>query len=88
MATFISKANTPKVKVQGDAFKTKIKASDKGCVSIYGLGQRFPVSLYPKAMLALLNRADGIRAWIEANKDNLSWEGPEAKGPEDADTLG
>lgn len=91
MATFTPKA-TPKAKpqVKGDGFQVTAKASNKGCISLYGLGQRFPVSLYPKAMLAVLDRADIIRAWIEANKDSLNWgdDDSEKPVPEGRDLIG
>jgi hypothetical protein len=46
------------------------KVSDKGGVSVYGLG-RFPVTLYYEQWLRLLDRADDLRAFLEANKDKL-----------------
>lgn len=39
------------------------KVSEKGGVSVYGLG-RFPTTLYQEQWLALLNCADQIRAFI------------------------
>lgn len=49
---------------------TRIKVSDKGGVSVYGLG-RFPVTLYKEQWLKLLNMTDEIRAFIEANEPHL-----------------
>lgn len=49
---------------------TRIKVSDKGGVSVYGLG-RFPVTLYKEQWLKLLSMADDIRAFIEANAPHL-----------------
>jgi hypothetical protein len=49
---------------------TRIKVSDKGGVSVYGLG-RFPVTLYKEQWLKLLNMADEIRSFIEANEPHL-----------------
>jgi hypothetical protein len=47
-----------------------MKVSEKGAVSIYGLG-RFPVTLYKEQWERLLDRADEIRAFIKANDDKL-----------------
>ena len=47
-----------------------IKVSEKGGVSVYGLG-RFPVTLYQEQWTKLLDMADEIRAFIEENKDKL-----------------
>lgn len=47
-----------------------MKVSDKGGVSIYGLG-RFPVTLYQEQWTKLLDMADDIRAFIAENQDKL-----------------
>jgi hypothetical protein len=47
-----------------------IKVSEKGGVSVYGLG-RFPVTLYKEQWLKLLDMADTIRVFIEANAASL-----------------
>ena len=47
-----------------------LKVSDKGGVSVYGLG-RFPVTLYKEQWLRLLDMSDEIRNFIEANADKL-----------------
>jgi len=47
-----------------------LKVSEKGAVSVYGLG-RFPVTLYQEQWLKLLDRADDIRAFITQNADKL-----------------
>jgi hypothetical protein len=47
-----------------------IRVSEKGGVSIYGLG-RFPVTLYKEQWLRLLDMADDIRAFIKDNADRL-----------------
>ncbi len=47
-----------------------IKVSEKGGVSVYGLG-RFPVTLYQEQWTKLLDMAEDIRAFIEENKDKL-----------------
>jgi hypothetical protein len=46
------------------------KVSDKGGVSVYGLG-RFPVTLYYDQWLKLLDRAQELRDFLEANKSKL-----------------
>ena len=43
-----------------------LKVSEKGAVSLYGLG-RFPVTLYKEQWLAALDKGDAIRAFIKAN---------------------
>jgi hypothetical protein len=47
-----------------------IKVSEKGGVSIYGLG-RFPVTLYKEQWTKLLDMADDIRAFIKENDSQL-----------------
>ena len=49
---------------------TSLRVSEKGGVSVYGLG-RFPVTLYKEQWLRLLAMADEIKAFIEANNDSL-----------------
>jgi hypothetical protein len=49
----------------------KLKVSEKGAVSLYGLG-RFPISLYVSQWERVLDAAEDIRAFLEANKDRLS----------------
>lgn len=47
-----------------------MKVSEKGGLSIYGLG-RFPVTLYQEQWLKLLNLAEEIKQFIEENRDKL-----------------
>ena len=47
-----------------------IRVSEKGGVSVYGLG-RFPVTLYKEQWLRLLDMADEIRGFIRDNTDRL-----------------
>ena len=47
-----------------------MKVSEKGAVSLYGLG-RFPVTLYQEQWLKLLDMADGIRGFIRENEAQL-----------------
>jgi hypothetical protein len=46
------------------------KVSEKGAVSVYGLG-RFPVTLYQEQWEKLLVEAENIRAFIAENKARL-----------------
>jgi len=47
-----------------------LKVSEKGGVSVYGLG-RFPVTLYKEQWTKLLDMADDIRAFIRDNDADL-----------------
>jgi hypothetical protein len=47
-----------------------LKISEKGGVSVYGLG-RFPVTLYKEQWLRLLDMAEEIRTFIKANEARL-----------------
>jgi hypothetical protein len=47
-----------------------LKVSEKGGVSVYGLG-RFPVTLYKEQWLKLLAMADEIRRFIDENQGRL-----------------
>ena len=46
------------------------KVSDKGAISVYGMG-RFPVTLYQEQWLKLLDMAEDIRAFIKENEGKL-----------------
>ena len=48
----------------------EFKVSEKGGVSVYGLG-RFPVTLYYEQWLRLLDNAAELRAFLEENKGKL-----------------
>ena len=48
----------------------ELRVSEKGGVSVYGLG-RFPVTLYYEQWVRLLDSADGLRAFLEENKSKL-----------------
>jgi hypothetical protein len=47
-----------------------LKVSEKGGVSVYGLG-RFPVTLYKEQWKKLLDMSDDIRNFIETNESQL-----------------
>jgi hypothetical protein len=47
-----------------------LKVSEKGAVSLYGLG-RFPVTLYKEQWARLLDQSDQIRQFIAENDSKL-----------------
>ena len=51
-----------------------MKVSEKGGLSVYGMG-RFPVTLYKEPWLTLLNMAADIRAFIAAHDGTLKSKG-------------
>ena len=51
-----------------------LKVSEKGGVSVYGLG-RFPVTLYKEQWTRLLDMADDIRTFIKENESKLKAKG-------------
>ena len=55
---------------KGTSSGVRIKVSEKGALSIYGMG-RFPVTLYKEQWLKLLDMSDEIRAFIAANEGQL-----------------
>jgi hypothetical protein len=56
-----------------------MKVSEKGGLSVYGLG-RFPVTLYKEQWIRLLDMAEDIRSFMRENDATLkSKEGPPAE---------
>ena len=55
---------------KGASAGLRMKVSEKGALSIYGMG-RFPVTLYKEQWLKLLGMADEIREFIKANDAQL-----------------
>ena len=51
-----------------------MKVSEKGGLSVYGLG-RFPVTLYKEQWVRLLDMGDEIRAFIRENEGSLKTKG-------------
>ena len=51
-----------------------LKVSEKGGVSVYGLG-RFPVTLYKEQWIKLLDMSEELRAFIKANDGALKTKG-------------
>ncbi len=70
------KAELERLKAENEALKNKkkgsafLKVSEKGAVSVYGLG-RFPVTLYKEQWVRLLDMGDDIRSFITDNMDKL-----------------
>jgi hypothetical protein len=48
----------------------RLKVSEKGGLSVYGLG-RFPVTLYKEQWMRLLDQADEIRSFLKDNDGQL-----------------
>lgn len=68
------KAELERLRAENEALKkpraTSLKVSEKGAVSVYGMG-RFPVTLYKEQWLRLLGMAEEIRAFIAENEGKL-----------------
>ena len=58
------------LKQGGRGGSIRMKVSEKGAVSVYGLG-RFPVTLYLEQWLKLLAAADEIKRFISDNRAGL-----------------
>lgn len=75
-ATDAMKAELEKLRAENEALKKgkergiSLKVSEKGAVSVYGMG-RFPVTLYKEQWLRLLDMGQELRDFIEANNDKL-----------------
>ena len=52
----------------------EFRVSEKGGVSVYGLG-RFPVTLYYEQWTRLLEQAENLRKFLDENKDKLKLKG-------------
>ena len=48
----------------------RLKVSEKGGLSVYGLG-RFPVTLYKEQWVRLLDHADEIKSFLKENDQQL-----------------
>ncbi len=74
------RAELERLRAENEALKAKvtratsIKVSEKGAVSVYGLG-RFPVTLYKEQWLKLLAMADDIKKFIAENSSRLRVKG-------------
>ena len=70
------KAELEKLRSENEALKKasskglSMKVSEKGALSVYGLG-RFPVTLYKEQWIRLLDLSDDIRTFIQNNEEQL-----------------
>jgi hypothetical protein len=69
------RAELERLKAENERLKSQrgrasLKVSEKGGVSVYGLG-RFPVTLYKEQWAKLLGMADEIRAFIAEHESEL-----------------
>ena len=85
------KAELERLKQENDRLKKRvsrgvtIKISEKGGVSVYGLG-RFPVTLYKEQWLRLLDMADEVRSFIKENEGQLKSKEVAARVNSDPDS--
>ena len=74
------KEELERLRTENEALKKRsekglsLKVSQKGGVSVYGLG-RFPVTLYKEQWDKLLDMSDDIRAFIQENEPQLKTKG-------------
>ena len=74
------KEELERLRTENEALKKRsekglsLKVSQKGGVSVYGLG-RFPVTLYKEQWEKLLDMSDDIRAFIQENESQLKTKG-------------
>jgi hypothetical protein len=73
MKAALARIQELEAKVKATERKISLRVSEKGCVSLYGFG-RFPVSLYGNQWQKLIEMAPEITAYIEANKDKISFD--------------
>src|SRR5204862_829712 len=71
------KAELERLRAENEALKQgprrgalSLKISEKGALSVYGLG-RFPVTLYKEQWIKLLGIGDEIKSFIEENNSRL-----------------
>jgi hypothetical protein len=70
------KAELDRLRRENEALKkgrsedVRMKVSEKGAVSVYGMG-RFPVTLYKEQWLKLLKLSDEIRSFIAEHEPQL-----------------
>jgi hypothetical protein len=74
------RAELERLRAENEALKAKvtrptsIRVSQKGALSVYGLG-RFPVTLYKEQWLKLLDMAGDIKRFIAENESRLKVKG-------------
>ena len=54
--------------------KVTLKVSEKGALSVYGLG-RFPVTLYKEQWVRLMEASEEIKAFLRENDEKLKTKG-------------
>jgi hypothetical protein len=70
------KAELERLRAENERLKKRssrgvtMKVSEKGGLSVYGLG-RFPVTLYKEQWIRLLDMAEDIKSFIRENEANL-----------------
>jgi len=64
------RAENNQLKSRRGTGEISLRVSEKGAVSVYGLG-RFPVTLYQEQWERLLAHSDAIRTFIEENRPRL-----------------
>jgi hypothetical protein len=68
------RAENEALKQNRRAAPATLKVSEKGAVSVYGLG-RFPVTLYKEQWEKLLAMGEEIKSFMANNKDRLKTKG-------------
>ena len=75
------KAELERLRIENERLKGErargisLKVSEKGGVSVYGMG-RFPITLYKEQWTKLLDMADDIRRFIRENEASLKAKEP------------
>jgi hypothetical protein len=64
------RAENERLRARRSSGEVTLRVSEKGAVSVYGLG-RFPVTLYQEQWEKLLAHAADIQAFIAANRERL-----------------
>ncbi len=79
------KAELDRLREENEALKRtsskglSLRVSEKGAVSVYGLG-RFPTTLYKEQWIRLLEAAEDIRTFISKNEGQLRSKDKKEKG--------
>jgi len=83
MADEDMKTELERLRAENEALKRSsskglsLRVSEKGAVSVYGLG-RFPVTLYKEQWLRLLEMSEDIRIFIKQNEAQLKSKAPQS----------
>lgn len=51
-----------------------IKEGNKKNISVYGLGQRFPITLYATGWMILIDNIELVKDFLRENHSNLDWK--------------